>query len=296
MCHSGIDEFPNVTLADLEVCLPVLKQNGAFLMYHAETPKPKDDIPRDHIRSYTDHLEAHVDTEPQAIELIVELLRKYQTPAHIVHLSMAESVKLVADAKADGLPLTAETCPHYLTLAAEDVPDGATYFKCCPPIRKRSNQTSLWQGLEAGALDMVVCDHSPCPPDMKRLEEGVFQKAWGGISSLQVSFVVTWTEAIKRGYTPQQIMTWMSANPAKLVGLTEKGAISVGKDADFCILDDQSSWAIQGAGLEHRHKLTPYDSREVNASVRSTILRGRVIYNGTVVGSPAGQMLLNETE
>eukprot|EP00698_Gefionella_okellyi_P013037 TRINITY_DN3540_c0_g2_i1.p1 TRINITY_DN3540_c0_g2~~TRINITY_DN3540_c0_g2_i1.p1 ORF type:complete len:458 (+),score=97.55 TRINITY_DN3540_c0_g2_i1:74-1447(+) len=298
LCNSGVAEFGQVFRAELERCLPIVRDSGSFLMFHAELKNGDEACCGDH-RNYMDHLaSSDVVAEGAAVKLIIELCEQYNVRCHIVHLSGSDAVPLVREAKARGLPLTAETCPHYLTLAAEEVPDGATYFKCCPPIRKRDNQDGLWEALRDGTLDMVVSDHSPCTADLKKLDVGKFGSAWGGISSLQVAFTMTWTEGRKRGFSELEIVKLMSENPAKLVGLAHrKGAIKVGLDADFCVFDDTTGFTIDAQKLFHKNKLTPYDGRQTSGTVVRTILRGKTIYEaGKHVGAPSGVMLCETTQ
>jgi allantoinase len=215
---------------------------------------------------------------------------------HVVHLSAADALPVVAQAQADGLSLSAETCPHYLALAAEDIEDGATLCKCAPPIRGADNRERLWQGLIDGTISLIASDHSPSPPEGKALETGDFAEAWGGISSLGLGLPLVWTEASRRGLGLVDIARWMAAEPAKLAGLaSHKGALAVGMDADFCVFDDVSEWAIEPAGLQTRHKITPYAGRTVKGRVRSTWLGGtRVHEDGKFEGALRGRLLTRE--
>jgi allantoinase len=190
--------------------------------------------------------------------------------------------------------ITAETCPHYLAFAAEEIADGATEFKCCPPIRERENCEKLWAALAENLIEMIVSDHSPCPPEMKRRETGNFLEAWGGISSLQLRLPVVWTEARRRGYKVEQLVEWLSSAPARLAGLNHrKGEIKVGADADFVVWKPEETFRVEPSRLEHRHKLTPYAGRELSGVVEATFLRGDRIYErGKIVGEPRGKFLL----
>ena len=191
-----------------------------------------------------------------------------------------------------GLPVTAETCPHYLTFAAEDIPDGATAFKCAPPIREGDNRTRLWDGLERGAIDLVASDHSPAPPALKQVDTGDFLAAWGGIASLQLSLPLMWTAARARGHGLADVARWMSTGPARLAGLSGKGAIATGADADLVLFDPDERWHVEVAELHHRHPVTPYAGRELTGRVRATLLRGRpVVCDGKLQGPPAGRLL-----
>jgi allantoinase len=213
--------------------------------------------------------------------------------AHILHVSSADSIELLAAARAAGLTVTSETCPHYLALAAEEVPAGGTEFKCCPPIRERANAGRLWAGLLAGVIDCIVSDHSPCPPELKLPDTGDFAKAWGGIASLQLSLPVVWTQARERGGRLADVARWMSASPADLAGLGSKGRIAVGCDADLVAFAPDASFVVEPGVLKHRHKLTPYSGRRLTGVVRRTWLRGRQVYGADGAGpaGPAGRLL-----
>jgi len=197
-------------------------------------------------------------------------------------------------AQQQGLQISAETCPHYLTLFAEDIPDGKTLFKCCPPIREDENRQRLWQGLADGTIGFVVSDHSPCTPQLKHIDSGDIEHAWGGISSLQFGLSLTWTEAQQRGYSIEQIVDWMSTRPAEFAGLGQrKGQISVGYDADFCVFDDSAEYVIQADMIKYRHKVTPYAGRKVKGVVRRTFVRGQEVFAaGDILNTPIGEPLL----
>jgi allantoinase len=225
---------------------------------------------------------------------MIKLSREFGTRVHIVHHSSADSLSLLGAAKAAGLKFTAETCPHYLTFAAEEIPDGATEFKCCPPIRERENREQLWRALGSGTIDLIVSDHSPCPPEMKLRASGDFLKAWGGISSLQLRLSSVWTEGKRRGHSIADLTRWLCDAPAKLVGLDKrKGRLAVGCDADVVIWNPEKQFRVAGEALHHRHKLTPYEGRMLSGIVEKTFLRGRKIYDGgEFIGEPGGVFLL----
>lgn len=303
LIHSGVDEFPNVAEADLREALPELTRLNSLLIVHAEVPGPieRAGLPgchgetRDCTTAYKTFLESRPrEAENEAVELMLRLSREFGTRVHIVHHSSADALPVLAEAKRSGLKITAETCPHYLTFAAEDVPDGATEFKCCPPIRERENREQLWQALGDGTLDMIVSDHSPCPPELKQKESGDFLAAWGGISSLQFRLPVIWTEAQKRGFGISELAEWLCRAPARLVGLeATKGSIKVGCDADLVIWNPKQTSKIQSDMIHHRHKLTPYAGRDFAGAVETTFLRGRKVYDGgQFIGEPQGQLLL----
>lgn len=276
---SGVDEFPHVTERDLSKAFPVLARLGLPLMVHAEDSAFLR--AGGNSASYADYLASRpVEAEHSAIELLVALMSRAGASVHVVHLSSATSLPIIRAARERGLPLTVETCPHYLTFAAEEIPDGATEYKCAPPIRSTEERDGLWQALLAGEIDLVASDHSPCPPNMKRTH-GDFFSAWGGIASLQLSLSAVWTGARSRGAKPERLAQWMSAAPAKLAGLADrKGAIAEGYDADLVIWDPDASYEVDPAKLLHRHAVTPYARRELFGVVRATYVGGRRIFGG----------------
>jgi allantoinase len=275
---SGVDEFPAVSERDLREAFPVLARLGLPLMVHAEDPAFL--LPgRGSSRKYGDYLTTRpVAAERAAITLLAELMARTPTPVHIVHLSSASSLDLVRTARERGLPLTVETCPHYLTFAAEEIPDGATEYKCAPPIRDAAERDALWDALVAGDIDLIASDHSPCPPKMKETG-GDFFAAWGGIASLQLSLSAAWTGARARGLKPDWIAQWMSAAPARLAGLqSRKGALAAGYDADIVLWDPDARFGVDPTQLLHRHKVTPYLGRELFGKVSATYVGGRRIF------------------
>ena len=292
---SGVAEFQHVTEEDLRRAMPELTRLNALLIVHAELPGPIDRAtPTGSSGDYQTFLESRPSTaENEAVELMIRLSREFGTRVHIVHLSSADAVPLLRQARADGVPISAETCPHYLHLTAEQIPSRGTEFKCCPPIRERENRERLWEGLAEGTIDMIVSDHSPCPVQMKGRDVGDFLAAWGGISSVQLRLPVVWTEAERRGFSFQDIAKWLCENPARQVNLEpRKGTIAVGHDANLVIWEPQRELLVNAAALEHRHKLTPYDNELLKGVVQATFLRGKKIYDGSAVSaSPTGVML-----
>lgn len=294
LIHSGLEDFPNVGEAELRLAMPVLARRGRPLLVHAElaeAPLP----PPPPSRRYADYESTRpASLELAAIRLMIRLCREQRCPVHIVHLSSAEALPLLAAARAEGLPITVETCPHYLTLAAEEIADGATVFKCAPPIRGRANREALWQGLQAGIIDLVACDHSPCLPTMRALPDGDFSAAWAGIAALQLSLPVLWTEARRRGLAPAQLVPWLCTAPARLAGLsTTKGALGAGLRADLVAWQPDSSFRCDSARLYHRHPATPYEGRELFGVVQATWLGGQKIFAaGVHHGPPRGQVHL----
>jgi allantoinase len=298
LIHSGVDEFPNVTASNLREAMPELTRLGALLIVHAELPGPVEaccqSVAGSPVRSYRTFLDSRPrEAENEAVALMIRLCEETGCRVHIVHHSSADALSMLRDAKKSGLPITAETCPHYLHFAAEDIADGATEFKCCPPIRERENRERLWDALQDGTIDFVVSDHSPCPPEMKLREQGDFMNAWGGISSLQLRLPIMWTDASARGRTIQDLTNWLCTEPARQVGLHNlKGAIKDGYDADIVIWDPAAEVRVDAAMLQHRHKLSPYDGEVLRGVVEKTFVRGRMVYDGGEFLGPYGEILL----
>jgi allantoinase len=292
LIHSGIDGFAWVDEANLRLALARLRGTGLPLLAHAEIAGPIDAATQKlneagaEWRRYSTFLASRPDSaEVDAIALLIRLAEEFQTPVHIVHLSSAQALPLLAAARERGVPVTVETCAQYLWFAAEDIPDGATEFKCAPPIRETANREKLWQALEEGQIDMVTTDHSPCPPEMKHRETGRFDEAWGGISSLGLALPVMWTamqqRGLKLGRSPNitQIGEWMAAAPARLAGLAgRKGAIAPGADADFAVFDPEAEWTVTPDDLHFRHKISPYLGAKLRGRVIETWLRGEPIF------------------
>lgn len=294
---SGVEEFPHVTESDLRVAMPELTRLDTLLIVHAELAGPIEQAGPSNGPPSDYHAFLHSrprSAENLAVELMIRLSREFKTRVHIVHLSSSDALLLLREARQAGIQITAETCPHYLHLAAEDIPAGATEYKCCPPIRERSNREALWEGLRDGVLDLIVSDHSPCPTSMKLKESGDFFAAWGGIASLQLRLPIVWTEATKRGFTILDLAKWLSLAPATQVNLHQrKGSIAVGKDADLIIWDPNAEFQVDATRLEHRHKITPYQGESIRGVVNKTFLRGRKIYDGAdLIEGPSGRMLL----
>ena len=294
LVHSGVDEFPKVTESDLRAAMPVLTELGAVLIVHAEVPGAIFETSAGDPHHYETFLRTRPRTaENEAVELMIRLSREYKTRVHIVHHSSADALPALRAAKADGVRITAETCPHYLALIAEEVPEGATEFKCCPPIRERENCEQLWSALKDDTIDMIVSDHSPCPPQMKLRETGDFLAAWGGISSLQLRLPIVWSEARRRGFSVRDVAKWLCAAPAALVGLqNRKGSLANGYDADLVIWNPRKEFRVEGEKLQHRHKLTPYEGRLLEGVVERTFVRGRQIYAYGEMGErPQGTLI-----
>lgn len=281
LTHSGIDEFPNVTEADLHKVMPVIAAHGLPLLVHCELEGGEMGRKMGDVRSYKDYLLSRpARWENDAIALMIRLCEQYRCRTHIVHLSSAAAIEPIRRAKEKGLPLTVETAQHYLYFSAEEIGDGKTYFKCAPPIRERKNNSTLWEALREGVIDLVATDHSPAPPAMKEPEGGDLTRAWGGIASLQLSLPVLWTAAEQRGFGVSDIASWLCAAPALLVGAAEKrGKIARGYGADLVVWDPERTFVVEREGLLHRHKGTPYLGEELYGVVTQTWLRGEKIFD-----------------
>jgi len=298
LIHSGIDDFPNATEADLRKAMPILAKRGIPLLVHAELECGESSHWEGEHGSYKSFVQSRPRRwENEAIKLMISLCREFNCPVHIVHLSSSEAIPLIQQAKKEGLPFTTETCPHYLTFAAEEIADGDPRFKCAPPIRERENREKLWQAVQDGTIDFIVSDHSPCTPELKFLSQGDLKKAWGGISSLQFGLSVIWTEGQKRGATLNDLARWMCENPAKFLHLDHsKGRLLPGFDADFIVFDPEAPQTIEQSGIHHRHKVTPYDGRNLSGLVERTYLRGEKIFDRGEFSPPRGRQILVETK
>ena len=298
---SGVDEFRNVGIEDLREAMPALAELRAPLLVHAELPGPIDaatkDVSGKDARSYATYLASRPPSaEVQAVQMMLDLARQYQVRLHIVHVSAHEVLALLRAARANRLPVSAESCPHYLTIDAEQIPAGATEYKCAPPIRGSMNRAMLWQGLQEGVLDMIVSDHSPCPPAMKKKETGDFFAAWGGVASLELGLSVVWSDMKKRALGLDLLAKWMSEGPARLAGLQRtKGRIAAGQQADLVVLDPNQYFTVDPKNLKQRHPVTPYAGRTLHGRVCATYLRGELIFaEGQIVGAPQGRLLARE--
>ncbi|XP_017280655.1 zgc:103559 [Kryptolebias marmoratus] len=295
LIHSGVDEFPHVADFDLHTAMKQLRGTGSVMLFHAEKDvQPTAEETGDPCK-YSTFLQSRPDImEMEAIRTVTELCLQYRVRCHIVHLSSAKPLKLIQEARQAGAPLTVETTHHYLSLCAEKIPAGATQFKCCPPIRDSENQEQLWSALKAGQIDMVVSDHSPCTPDLKKLDSGDFTQAWGGISSLQFGLPLFWSSASRRGFQLADVARLLSRKTAQLSSLgNQKGSLAPGFDADMVIWDPEREFEIEEASIHHKNKLTPYLGFTLQGVVRATILRGRLVYrDGSFCPEPLGKHLL----
>jgi allantoinase len=295
LVHSGIDDFPQATADDLRQAMPILARHGLPLLVHAELEGEACAHRPDEAQSYQAFLASRPNHwEDRAIALMIELCRETGCRTHIVHLSSASALPMIAAAKAEGLPLTVETCPHYLYFAAEQIPDGHPEYKCMPPIREQQNQEGLWQGLKDGLIDIVVTDHSPCTPGLKLLEQGDLLHAWGGIASLQFGLSSVWTRASARGFSLSDLARLMCSQPAAFAGLGQrKGQIQVGYDADLVVWSPEERFTVSPEQIHFRHPVTPYAQQELLGVVQQTWLRGQLIYSqGEHPGSASGQFCL----
>ncbi|UPG69371.1 allantoinase AllB [Gordonia hongkongensis] len=276
LLHSGVDEFPHLTADEMEADMAKLAEFDSLMIVHAEDSRAIDKAPSPEGDEYTRFLASRPrGAENLAIAEVIERARWTGVRAHVLHLSSSDALPMLASAKRDGVKITVETCPHYLTLLAEEVPNGATAFKCCPPIREAGNRELLWEGLLAGTIDCIVSDHSPSTVDLKDPENGDFGVAWGGVASLQLGLSLIWSEAKKRGIDLPQVIEWMASKPADLAGLPTKGRIALGCDADFAIFEPESAQIVDVNRLHHKNPVSPYDGRALAGVVRGTWVRGQ---------------------
>ena len=293
LVHPGIDEFTMVTEPDLGRALPHVARTGLPLLVHAEHPAVIAGAPRslrdeDGTRYSTYMRSRPAEAETAAIEMMLRLCREYRFRLHIVHLATGLALEALQKARAEGLPVTVETCPHYLHLQAETIADGATECKCAPPIRSGPNRERLWQGLRDGTIDMIVTDHSPCPPEMKKMGAGNFRDAWGGIASLSMALPVVWTEARQRQYDLRDVVRWMAEQPARLAGCDRrKGQLAPGFCADLVVFDPEAEFTVTRERLHHRHAVSPYLGETLRGVVKRTYVRGEEVYHDGKFGSEA---------
>jgi allantoinase len=298
LIHPGIDGFTMVNENELRAALPHVARTGLPLLVHAELPRPVD-VATEKLTGadwskYTTYLQSRPDeAELSAIQLMISLCREYGFRLHIVHLATSQALNMLRSAKTGGLPVSVETCPHYLHFSSDKIPDGQTLFKCAPPIRSRENREKLWQGLQEGIIDLVATDHSPCPAEMKRLSERDFRTAWGGVASLSLALPVMWTEASARGFTLAEIARWMGEAPARLAGCEKrKGRIARGFDADFVVFEPEAEFIATEKHLPYRHRISPYLGEKLRGVVKATYLRGNCIFaGGKFPGKPGGREL-----
>ncbi|MFK7802628.1 MAG: allantoinase AllB [Anaerolineae bacterium] len=296
MINSGMDDFPFADRETLRESMLVLKKHGKPLLAHGEVELDLD-LPQTPWTRFGDYLASRPQAmETAAVKMLIELCEETGCAVHLVHLSATEPLAMLRSARERGLPITIETSPHYLYLAAEDVPDGATQFKCAPPIRERENRTILRQALMVGDIDLVGTDHSPCPPDLKNLESGDFATAWGGISSLQYMLPIVWSAMRRAGAEPADMARWLCQKPAEMLGLDQHGTLEKGNVADIIVWNPDAELIVGPELTQHRHKLTPYDGMVLHGLVEQTILGGRTIFkNGVITDSEFGKSLMKKS-
>ena len=289
LLHSGVDEFPHLSPRELREALAEAATFDGLVIVHAEDPDTIDGAPKPKGRAYAGFLGSRPKVaEERAISLVVDAARATGARAHILHLSDADALPLLADARASGVRVSVETCPHYLTLEAEEIPDGATQFKCCPPIRDHANRDRLWAGLADGTIATIVSDHSPCTEDLKRLDTGDFGEAWGGIAGLQLGLPAIWTEARRRGHSLADVVRWMAQGPADQVGLADRGRIAVGATADLVVFAPDEDFTVDVAALHHKNPVSAYAGRTLTGTVRRTWLAGIPV---DIDAAPRGRLL-----
>lgn len=291
LVDSGLPEFPNVSESDLRKGIPAIAAAGMPLLVHAELASPIDDIP---IVDYQSHLQSRPSKwEDDAIELMINLCGEYGGRTHIVHLSSSDSLAQIEDAKAQGLPISVETCPHYLVFNSESIPQDNTLYKCAPPIRDKANNEKLWRAISDGKIDFITSDHSPAPPALKHLDDHNFEKAWGGIAGLQFLLPAFWTGASQRNMELTDIARLMCQAPAEFVGLETKGKIVPGYDADLIIWDPDAKVDTNTDVIYHKHKATPYRDFAMQGRVLKTFVNGELVYEeGEFLSLSQGQILL----
>ena len=283
--HSGIDEYGYLGYEGVKEVLAKLAELDAVLIVHAEDSRILAEAPQDITDQYATFLASRPRAaENTAIEQVLAAARETGARVHILHLSSAEALPAIRAAKQEGVKVTVETCPHYLTFASELIPDGATEYKCCPPLREDDNRRALWEGLKDGTIDHIASDHSPCTVDLKRKDTGDFGTAWGGIASVQLGLPAVWTAGEEFGIGLGDIARWFAANPCASFRVPGKGAIAVGNDADFAVVAPEETFVVDVEALEHKNKISPYQGRTLRGVVKRTVLRGRTVDRDSKAG------------
>lgn len=296
LTHSGIDEFPNVTEADLDIVMPLLAQHNIPLLVHCELT---DDTHQNELAGNPTSYQAYLKSRPKhwednAVKLMIDLCRKHDCPVHIVHVSSSSALPLIKKAKEEGLKISAETCPHYLLFDAASIPDGETIYKCAPPIRDKENNQQLKDALSTGILDLIATDHSPAPPSLKEISSGNFYKAWGGIAGLQFLLPASFT-ALQDQLSLEQFIPLITENPCKTLHLQQKGFIKTGFDADITVWQPSEYFVVKEANIFHKHKISPYVSKQLNGKVHQTYINGELVFdNGNIINKNQGKWLLKK--
>ncbi len=286
---SGVDEFPHLDADGFEAAMRETARLDALMIVHAEDSHAIDHAAPPDGAGYERFLHSRPrGAENLAIARVIEVARWLDARAHVLHLSSSDALPMIRSARTDGVRLSVETCPHYLTFSAEEIPDGATEFKCCPPIRETDNRDLLWRGLVEGDIDLVVTDHSPSTVELKRAGDGDFGLAWGGIAGLQVGLPAVWTGARTRGYALSDVVRWMALNPAEQTGLHDRGRIEVGARADFAVFAPDEEFTVDVAALRHKNPVSAYAGRTLTGVVRQTWLHGAPV---DLQASPRGRLL-----
>ena len=283
--HSGIDEYGYLGYEGVKEVLAKLAELDAVLIVHAEDSRILAEAPQDITDQYATFLASRPRAaENTAIEQVLAAARETGARVHILHLSSAEALPAIRAAKQEGVKVTVETCPHYLTFASELIPDGATEYKCCPPLRENDNRKALWEGLKDGTIDHIASDHSPCTVDLKVKDTGDFGKAWGGVASVQLGLPAVWTAGEEFGIELSDIARWLAANPCASFRVPGKGSIAVGNDADFAVVAPEETFVVDVEDLEHKNKISPYQGRTLRGVVKRTVLRGRTVDRDSKAG------------
>lgn len=295
LTHSGIDEFPNVTEQDLELAMPLIAKHNIPLLVHCELEAPCENRLAENPGSYKEYLASRPkEWEDNAVALMIRLCRKHHCRVHIVHVSSARALHLIADAKKESLPITAETCAHYIYFNSEDIPDNSSIYKCAPPIREKENNEQLKEALKSGILDFIATDHSPAPPEIKEIESGNFKKAWGGIAGLQFLLPASWT-ALKDMLTLEQFIPLLTSQPAKFTGMKTRGEIQIGNDADLIVWNPDKQKTVTKEEILFRHKISPYIGKAFYGSIIQTIVNGNTVFkNATIINKNQGKWLAHQ--
>jgi allantoinase len=293
LVHSGIDEFPNVTESDLDEAMPLIAKTGLPLLAHCELEEKSlvTSLAADP-SNYSKYVASRPGKwEKDAVAMMIRLCRKHNCPVHIVHVSYAGSLELIRQAKEEGLPLTAETCTHYIFFNEEEIPDGNTVYKCAPPIRGRENNNLLKNALRSGLLDFITSDHSPAPPSIKEIETGNLQKAWGGIAGLQFLLSASWTSMMSE-MELSQFIPLLTEKPACFIRQHKnKGFLKEGYDADMVLWDPMGSMKVEEAITYHRYPISPYTGHTLQGKIHCTWVGGNLVFDGTRFGECNGRVI-----